>query len=51
MRVAGFVMLAGMATVYLLLSMGSGGLLAGFGYIFAALLYILAVMNLVKPRK
>lgn len=51
MRIAGFVMMAVMATVYLLLSMSSVGLLAGFGYVFAALLYILAVMNLVKPRK
>jgi hypothetical protein len=51
MRVGGFVVLAGMATVYLLLSIGSEGLLAGFGYIFAALLYSLAVINLVKPRQ
>jgi hypothetical protein len=51
MRVAGFVMFALMATVYLLLSMGAEGLLAGFGYLFSALLYILAVMNLIRPRK
>lgn len=51
MRVAGFVILSGMGTVYLLLSMDSGGLLAGFGYLFAALLYVLSILNLVKPRK
>jgi hypothetical protein len=51
MRLLGFVVLAGMATVYLLLSMGSAGLLAGFGYLFAALLYVLSILNLVKTRK
>lgn len=51
MRLAGFTILAGMGTVYLLLSMDSGGLLAGFGYLFAALLYVLSILNLVKPRK
>jgi len=50
-KVLGFVVLAGMGTVYLLLSMGSAGLLAGFGYLFAALLYVLSILNLVKTRK
>ena len=51
MRLSGFVILGGMGTLYLLLAQGAGGLLAGFGYSASALLYVLAVLNVVRPKK
>lgn len=48
---SGFVVLGGMATLYFLLAREAEGLLAGFGFVVAAVLYIVAVMNLVRPRK
>jgi hypothetical protein len=51
MRWSGFFFLAGMGVLYALLARNSDGLLAGFGYACAALLLIVAIMNLVRPRK
>ena len=51
MRLSGFVILAGMGTLYLLLAQGAEGLLAGFGYSASALLYLLAFMNVARPKK
>ena len=51
MRWSGFAVLAGLATLYFLLALEAEGLLAGFGYTAAALLYVLSFLNLVKPRK
>jgi len=47
----GFLVLGGMATLYFLLAREAEGLLAGFGYVVAAVLYIVSVLNLVRPRK
>ena len=51
MRVSGFVILVCMATLYFLLAQGVDGLLAAFGYTVSALLYVLAVLNLVRPKR
>jgi hypothetical protein len=51
MRVSGFIVLAILGTVYLLLSLNSDGLLAGFGYVFAALMFSLAIVNVLRPPK
>lgn len=51
MRWTGFVLMAGMGSLYLLLAMQVDGLLAGFGYVFAALLFLLSIMNLFKASK
>jgi len=50
MRWSGFFFLSTMGVLYALLAQRADGLLAGFGYASAALLIILAVMNLVRPR-
>jgi len=47
----GFVVLAGMATLYFLLAREAEGLLAAFGYVVASVLYLVSVLNLVRPRK
>jgi hypothetical protein len=51
MRWSGLVVLTAFATLYLLLSIPAEGFLQGLGYVAAALLYVLAFLNLVKPRK
>jgi len=51
MRWSGFVILAGMGSLYLLLAREVEGLLAGFGYVASALLYVLAFMNVARPKK
>jgi hypothetical protein len=51
MRWSGFFFLSAMGGLYALLARTADGLLAGFGYAFAALLFVLAVMNLVRPSK
>ena len=51
MRWSGFAILAALATLYLLLAGEAEGILQAFGYVASALLYILAFLNLVKPRK
>ena len=51
MRWSGFLILGSLATLYLLLAREAEGLLAGFGYVAAAMLYILSFLNLVKPKK
>lgn len=51
MRWSGFAVMAALATLYFLLAMEAEGLLAAFGYVASALLYILSFLNLVKPRK
>ena len=48
---AGFRVLAGMATLYFLLAREAEGLLAGFGFVVSALLYLLAFLNVVRPKK
>jgi hypothetical protein len=50
MRWSGFAVLAGLATLYFLLAGEAEGLLAGFGYVASALLYVLSFLNLVKPK-
>jgi hypothetical protein len=51
MRWSGFAVLAALASLYFLLSMEADGILQAFGYVASALLYILAFLNLVKPKK
>lgn len=51
MRWSGFFVLGGMATLYFFLSREAEGLLAGFGYVASALLYLLSFVNLVAPKK
>jgi len=51
MRWSGFVILGGMGTLYLLLAREVEGLLAGFGYVASALLFVLAVLNVLRPKK
>jgi len=51
MRWSGFIILSGMGVLYALLSRSADGLLAGFGYASAALLFLLAIMNVVMPHK
>jgi hypothetical protein len=51
MRWSGAVVMALMATLYFLLSQNSEGMLAAFGYGCAALLFILAIMNILRPHK
>jgi hypothetical protein len=51
MRWSGFFFLTGMGVLYGLLARNSEGLLAGFGFACAALLFILAIMNLIRPHK
>lgn len=51
MRWSGALILSLLAVLYFLLSRNADGLLAGFGYACAALLFMLAIMNLVRPRK
>lgn len=51
MRWTGFAFLGIMGLLYFLLARNSEGLLAGFGYVFAALLFLLSFLNLVRPRK
>jgi hypothetical protein len=51
MRLSGFVILGSLATLYFLLALEVDGLLAAFGYVASALLYVLAVLNVVRPKK
>ena len=51
MRWSGFLILGSLATLYFFLASEAEGLLAGFGYVAAAMLYILSFLNLVKPKK
>jgi len=51
MRWSGFAVMTGLATLYFFLASEAEGLLAGFGYVAAAMLYILSFLNLVKPKK
>jgi len=50
-RWSGFAVLAGLATLYFFLAGEAGGILQAFGFVASALLYILAFLNLVKPKK
>ena len=47
----GFLILGGMATLYFLLAREAEGLLAGFGFAVSAVLYLLAFLNVVRPKK
>ena len=51
MRWSGALILSLLALLYFLLSQSADGLLAGFGYACAALLIILAILNLIRPHK
>ena len=51
MRWSGFVILSGMGLLYWLLALEAEGLLAGFGYSASALLFVLAVLNVLRPKK
>ena len=51
MRWSGFAVLAGLATLYFFLAGEAEGILQAFGFVASALLYILAFLNLVKPKK
>ena len=53
-RLFAFFMLGGMGVTFFLLANAAGGVLSGFGYVFGALLSVLAVMALfgrVERRK
>ncbi len=53
-RLFAFFMLGGMGVTFFLLANATGGVLGGFGYVFGALLSVLAVMALfgrVERRK
>jgi hypothetical protein len=45
-RVFAFFMLGGMGVTFFMLANASGGVLGGFGFVFGALLSVLAVMAL-----
>jgi hypothetical protein len=45
-RLFAFFMLGGMGVTFFLLANATGGALSGFGYVFGALLSVLAVMAL-----
>lgn len=51
MRWSGLVILGGMGLLYFLLAREAEGLLAGFGFSASALLFVLAVLNVVRPKK
>lgn len=51
MRWTGFTIFALMGLLNFLLSREAEGLLAGFGYLSAALFFVLALVNVLKPRK
>ena len=51
MRWSGFSVLTGLATLYFFLAGEADCILQAFGFVASALLYILAFLNLVKPKK
>jgi hypothetical protein len=51
MRWTPFLIFGLFGVLNLLLSMEADGLLAGFGYLSAALFFVLALLNVLRPRK
>lgn len=51
MRWVGVLVMFAMSSVYFLLSIEVGGVLAGFGYTFGAMMLLLAILSMTGSRR